>query len=89
MLLGDNLPLLKQIKSETVSLIYIDPPFNTGKKQSAHELKPHALMVAKVTVRDFAVIVIILRLSENLATPTLLMILLAFYNRACKKRIAF
>lgn len=39
MLLGDNLPLLKQIKSETVSLIYIDPPFNTGKKQSRTRIK--------------------------------------------------
>ena len=32
--LGDNLQVLKQIKSESVDLIYIDPPFNTGKVQS-------------------------------------------------------
>ena len=31
---GDNLTVLKKLKSNIVSLIYIDPPFNTGKKQS-------------------------------------------------------
>lgn len=30
---GDNLELLKQIDSESIDLIYIDPPFNTGKTQ--------------------------------------------------------
>ena len=30
---GDNLPILQQMPSETVDLIYIDPPFNTGKVQ--------------------------------------------------------
>ena len=30
---GDNLELLKQIDSASVDLIYIDPPFNTGKTQ--------------------------------------------------------
>ena len=30
---GDNLELLKQIESESIDLIYIDPPFNTGKTQ--------------------------------------------------------
>ena len=30
---GDNLELLKEIESGTVDLIYIDPPFNTGKVQ--------------------------------------------------------
>ena len=33
-LCGDNLPILRKIPSETVSLIYIDPPFNTGKQQT-------------------------------------------------------
>ncbi len=28
---GDNLPVLKDLPSESVDLIYIDPPFNTGK----------------------------------------------------------
>jgi len=32
-LLGDNLPHLKSMASESVDLIYIDPPFNTGKTQ--------------------------------------------------------
>ena len=30
---GDNLPVLKSIVSESVDLIYIDPPFNTGHRQ--------------------------------------------------------
>ena len=30
---GDNLPILKTMPSESVDLIYIDPPFNTGKIQ--------------------------------------------------------
>jgi len=29
----DNLPILRQIPTASVPLIYIDPPFNTGKKQ--------------------------------------------------------
>lgn len=36
---GDNLPILKKIKANSVSLIYIDPPFNTGKTQSRRQLK--------------------------------------------------
>lgn len=40
---GDNLPVLKQLATESVDLIYIDPPFNTGKVQSRTQLS---------TVRD-------------------------------------
>jgi len=40
---GDNLPILKEMASESVDLIYIDPPFNTGKKQARTQIK---------TVRD-------------------------------------
>lgn len=36
---GDNLEVLKTISSESVSLIYIDPPFNTGKIQSRKQLR--------------------------------------------------
>ncbi|MBG92567.1 MAG: site-specific DNA-methyltransferase [Chloroflexi bacterium] len=36
---GDNLDILKKIKSESVNLIYIDPPFNTGKIQSRTRIK--------------------------------------------------
>ena len=32
-LLGDNLPLLQELASETFQLVYIDPPFNTGRTQ--------------------------------------------------------
>lgn len=31
---GDNLSILKSIPSESVQLIYIDPPFNTGRTQT-------------------------------------------------------
>jgi site-specific DNA-methyltransferase (adenine-specific) len=40
---GDNLPVLKSLPGESVQLIYIDPPFNTGKQQSRTQMK---------TVRD-------------------------------------
>ncbi|MBI5292937.1 MAG: site-specific DNA-methyltransferase [Chloroflexi bacterium] len=42
---GDNLPILQSLPSESVELIYIDPPFNTGKRQTRTQLK---------TVRDAA-----------------------------------
>jgi site-specific DNA-methyltransferase (adenine-specific) len=40
---GDNLPILQQMDSGSVDLIYIDPPFNTGRQQTRRQLK---------TVRD-------------------------------------
>lgn len=40
---GDNLPMLQSLPTESVALIYIDPPFNTGKRQARTRLK---------TVRD-------------------------------------
>ena len=40
---GDNLPILESMPSESVDLIYIDPPFNTGRKQTRTTLQ---------TVRD-------------------------------------
>lgn len=42
---GDNLPILKTLASASVDLIYIDPPFNTGKMQVRHRIN---------TVRDEA-----------------------------------
>lgn len=36
---GDNLAVLKNLAAETVNLIYIDPPFNTGKVQSRTQLR--------------------------------------------------
>jgi len=36
---GDNLPVLQQMPDSSVDLIYIDPPFNTGKTQSHTQLK--------------------------------------------------
>jgi site-specific DNA-methyltransferase (adenine-specific) len=35
---GDNLEVLKSLEDETIDLIYIDPPFNTGKKQSRKQI---------------------------------------------------
>jgi len=40
---GDNLKLLAQLKARSIDLIYIDPPFNTGREQKRSRLK---------TVRD-------------------------------------
>ena len=40
---GDNLPVLRAMSAASVSLIYIDPPFNTGKRQERKRLR---------TVRD-------------------------------------
>ena len=36
---GDNLGILKNIDNELVNLVYIDPPFNTGDKQSLNGLE--------------------------------------------------
>ena len=35
---GDNLEILKNLASETIDLVYIDPPFNTGKKQARKQI---------------------------------------------------
>jgi len=40
---GDNLPVLQEMASSSVELIYIDPPFNTGKMQTRQQI---------TTVRD-------------------------------------
>ncbi len=42
---GDNLPILQSLEAASFQLVYIDPPFNTGKNQSRTRLK---------TVRDDA-----------------------------------
>lgn len=36
---GDNLPILRGLPDQSFQLIYIDPPFNTGKVQSRQSLK--------------------------------------------------
>jgi len=36
---GDNLPVLQRLPDESVDLIYIDPPFNTGKQQARTQLR--------------------------------------------------
>jgi site-specific DNA-methyltransferase (adenine-specific) len=37
-LLGDNLPLLRELDDEAVQLVYADPPFNTGRTQTRRTL---------------------------------------------------
>jgi site-specific DNA-methyltransferase (adenine-specific) len=37
--LGDNLPILRRMETGFVHLVYIDPPFNTGGRQSRLQLK--------------------------------------------------
>ena len=37
--LADNLDVLRQIPDATVDLIYIDPPFNTGRRQERRRMK--------------------------------------------------
>lgn len=36
---GDNLELIREFADESFDLVYIDPPFNTGKRQSRTQLK--------------------------------------------------
>lgn len=36
---GDNLPILQGMESGSIDLIYIDPPFNTGKTQSRTQIR--------------------------------------------------
>ncbi|MCX8025110.1 MAG: site-specific DNA-methyltransferase [Thermanaerothrix sp.] len=36
---GDNLPILQSLPAESVDLIYIDPPFNTGRVQARPRLR--------------------------------------------------
>jgi site-specific DNA-methyltransferase (adenine-specific) len=43
---ADNLPILESLPSESVDLIYIDPPFNTGKTQSRTQIKTQRVVEA-------------------------------------------
>src|SRR5258708_4831880 len=43
--LGDNLGVLQGMKTGSIELIYVDPPFNTGKRQNRTQMK---------TIRDEA-----------------------------------
>ncbi|HEX7474552.1 MAG TPA: DNA methyltransferase, partial [Dehalococcoidales bacterium] len=36
---GDNLPILKSMPSESLDLVYIDPPFNTQKQQARTQIR--------------------------------------------------
>jgi len=36
---GDNLPILRRMADGVIDLIYIDPPFNTGKRQTRTQVK--------------------------------------------------
>jgi site-specific DNA-methyltransferase (adenine-specific) len=39
---GDNLPFLQQVAPESVDLVYIDPPFNTGRTQTRTRIRATA-----------------------------------------------
>ena len=41
-ILGDNLPVLRSFAAESFQLIYIDPPFNTGRRQTRRTLATDA-----------------------------------------------
>ena len=36
---GDNLPLLRKMESASAALVYMDPPFNTGKRQTRTQIR--------------------------------------------------
>jgi site-specific DNA-methyltransferase (adenine-specific) len=36
--LGDNLPLLRELAEGSVQMVYADPPFNTGRTQERRTL---------------------------------------------------
>jgi site-specific DNA-methyltransferase (adenine-specific) len=36
---GDNLPILQSLPADSIDLIYIDPPFNTGRTQSRTQIR--------------------------------------------------
>ncbi|MCL2779344.1 MAG: site-specific DNA-methyltransferase [Polyangiaceae bacterium] len=36
---GDNLPVLRGLKGGAINLIYVDPPFNTGKSQARTQIR--------------------------------------------------
>ena len=36
---GDNITILKKLSDKSIDLIYIDPPFNTGKQQTRNQIK--------------------------------------------------
>jgi site-specific DNA-methyltransferase (adenine-specific) len=38
---GDNLPILRGLESGCIQLIYVDPPFNTGKSQRRTQIKTY------------------------------------------------
>jgi site-specific DNA-methyltransferase (adenine-specific) len=38
-ILSDNLEALKGMEAESIDLVYIDPPFNTGKRQERTRIK--------------------------------------------------
>ena len=36
---GENLAILRSLPSQSIDLIYIDPPFNTGKTQARTQMR--------------------------------------------------
>ena len=40
-LLGDNLELMQRLEPASFRLIYLDPPFNTGRRQRRESISVH------------------------------------------------
>jgi len=51
-ILGDNAPVMAALPDETFDLVYMDPPFNTGRAQARHTLAHGqlALLAGAVTM---------------------------------------
>jgi len=52
-ILGDNMSVLPKIESGTVNLIYIDPPFNTGKDREYTRVKNKKSGIIKLSTIEF------------------------------------
>ena len=49
--LADNLEVLRTLPGESIQLIYIDPPFNTGRRQQRQSLQT-CLLYTSPSPRD-------------------------------------
>ena len=83
--LGDNLELLPQLPDEAFALVYIDPPFNTGREQRRLRLATEA--DASGTAPGSADAATGRPCSEAWGTPTATTTTWPSSSRDCAKRI--
>ena len=50
---GDNLSVLRSLPDASVDLIYIDPPFNTGKAQARTRIRLNSLIYSLYRKKKF------------------------------------